>query len=359
MTGRNPMNIQIEKLYKLLKNNVSHSELRELCRTLLPSVLRDLPLNYSPSEMIHQIVECSIRTGRVEQVHSWAQERFGKSNQTESEIEFLIITALEEEFDAVRRKFQDVRQLDQSNGVYSAIVTSNQRELNVILAYQLFSGQSDAAAMTSTLCGRYKPRCVLLVGIAGGNQNNGVKLGDIIISNLIEDGGKGKVIGSGEVQLNWRSHTVDAGLLRASRDLKNSENWQKFISVKRPNSISAIGFRTRIKNLFSSQQQEICPSIVEGTTISVPNVIKEDNKIGGKWLKEFDTRNRNWLGVEMECGGAITAISNYATEPKPKFLMIRSVTDFANSYKNDLWHPYACDVAAAYAYALIVNSCQS
>ena len=64
----------IEKLYQLLKKNVSYSELTELCRTFLPSVLDDLPQNHSKSDMIHKIVEYSIQKGNIKQVYDKANK---------------------------------------------------------------------------------------------------------------------------------------------------------------------------------------------------------------------------------------------------------------------------------------------
>ncbi len=61
------------------------------------------------------------------------------------------------------------------------------------------------------------------------------------------------------------------------------------------------------------------------------------------------------LGVEMEAGGAATAV--FQTPQPPGFFMIRGVSDFADQHKGSAdvtsWREYACDVAAAYAIGLL------
>lgn len=56
-------------------------------------------------------------------------------------------------------------------------------------------------------------------------------------------------------------------------------------------------------------------------------------------------QDRNTLGVEMEIYGVYYA-ANWAMEPKPKVLALKSVSDFANSEKGDLYHPYASYTSA-------------
>ena len=70
------------------------------------------------------------------------------------------------------------------------------------------------------------------------------------------------------------------------------------------------------------------------------------------------TYRRDWpklLGVEMEGGGAATALHHLPE--RPRFLMIRGVSDLANADDNSAtkarWRAYARDAAAAYAIGLL------
>jgi nucleoside phosphorylase len=264
--------------------------------------------------------------GKRPRPRSCAKQELGKTS-TESRVDFLIITALPKEFDAVRQRFDDVQPVDD---IYSTTVNYPNGKYRLILACQLYPGQQEAAALTATLCERYKPHYVLLVGIAGGNKEK-VEQGDIIVANVIEDCTRGKIVGNSKWQPTWNPFNIEAELIRKVRALPN--DWHESIKVKRPD------------------KKKRAPETKEGVIVSGGNVIKEKAK--GQWLERIKARNSNWLGVEMEGGGMATAIANYAGEPKPKFLMIRCVTDFANEVKDDKWHPYACDVAAAYTYAFL------
>jgi nucleoside phosphorylase len=61
------------------------------------------------------------------------------------------------------------------------------------------------------------------------------------------------------------------------------------------------------------------------------------------------------IGVEMEGGGVAAAVYHHVL--RPRFLMIRGVSDLADAAGNAAmkrqWRAYACDVAGAYAIALL------
>ncbi|HXH69828.1 MAG TPA: hypothetical protein VNI60_05715 [Pyrinomonadaceae bacterium] len=111
-------------------------------------------------------------------------------------VDFVIITALEEERDAVLSKLPNYKKLppteddirvyfncelsfeypDGTSGLYS-----------IILLCLLDYGRVQALNATKDAINRWKPRYVLLVGIAGGIEENGVALGDIVVSDLAVD----------------------------------------------------------------------------------------------------------------------------------------------------------------------------
>ena len=61
------------------------------------------------------------------------------------------------------------------------------------------------------------------------------------------------------------------------------------------------------------------------------------------------------IGVEMEGGGVAAGLHDDIA--RPRFLMIRGVSDLANGEDNagmkKAWRAYACHVAAAYAIGLL------
>lgn len=72
-------------------------------------------------------------------------------------------------------------------------------------------------------------------------------------------------------------------------------------------------------------------------------------------LKPYRSDWPKLIGVEMEASGVAAAA--WQAPSKPGILMVRGVSDLADAKKGSArvkrWRPYACDVAAAYAMALL------
>jgi len=252
-------------------------------------------------------------------------------------VDVVIVTALEEERDAVRARLPNCRQVapttddvrvyyrsdlpvtfpDGKPGTYSIVLTS--------LATM---GRVQATATTGDAIRRWQPRYVLLVGIAGGISDRDVSLGDVLVSDQVVDYERQKVTEEGR-QYRFRVHPVDPRLLEAARNLPAAA-WQPLIAATRPSK----GLPTR----------HIGP-IATGDKVVAYKPFLEELQKGWPQL----------IGVEMEAGGVATAAFQAAF--KPGFFMVRAVSDLADAEKGSAritrWRPYACDVAATYAIALL------
>jgi hypothetical protein len=137
-------------------------------------------------------------------VHILASARRGTNNivlkATEARrapsVHFVIVTALEEELQAVLAQLKNCKRLpptkedvrvyyqcrvktrlpDGSDGAYSAVILS-----------LLSMGRVEAATAAGDAIRRWHPQYVLLVGIAGGIADASVSLGDVIVSDQIVD----------------------------------------------------------------------------------------------------------------------------------------------------------------------------
>jgi len=251
--------------------------------------------------------------------------------------DFVIISALEEEFQSVLNKFPQKRKT--SNFIYLAYdaelttESSDQQHYKIIIARQSKMGQASAAALTVLLCEQYKPHYILLVGIAGG-KNNEVNLGDVMVANSIVDASEGE-IKDGKRNPRWRQFPVDTQLLNISKhDLANNTNWHSHID----------------RNIWRPDPEK--PKVHHAPIFSSCDVIKDD-----QITDEYKETWTKAIGVEMESGGVSIAVSDYIKKPKPTLLMIRGVSDLADKHKTSeevkKWRAYACDVAAAYTYAFL------
>jgi nucleoside phosphorylase len=252
-----------------------------------------------------------------------------------SKADFVIITALEEERDAVLTHLPGNRRImpsaadirtyrfaripvnfpDGSVGKYGVAVLS-----------LISMGRVEASLATSDAIRRWAPRYVLMVGIAGGIADEGVNVGDVLISSQIIDYELQKVKAETE-SVRYSAHRADPRLLDAAQNMTNSE-WRTEITVARPGD---------------GQPRRLVGPVATGDKVVARKALLD--KLRADWPK--------LIGIEMEAGGAAAAA--FQSARSPGFFMIRGVSDLADEHKGDDWREYACDVAAAYTIALLKN----
>jgi nucleoside phosphorylase len=253
-------------------------------------------------------------------------------------VDFVIITALEEERDAVLAKLPNHQKLpptrDDVHVYYSAhlpvtFTDGSTGVYRLVVMPLLGMGRVKATAATGDAIRRWQPRYVILVGIAGGVAAKGIKLGDILVSDQVVDYELQKVISENDVDIRWEVHRADSRLIAAARNLTMND-WQKFIQTKRPRP--------------GAPRRHVGPIASGDKVIAF-----------GEVLEKYRNHWPALIGVEMEAVG-VAAASFQAANP-PGFFMVRGVSDLANQQKGsrqvEKWRPYACDIAAAYTIALL------
>jgi len=212
----------------------------------------------------------------------------------------------------------------------------------------------------------------LMVGVGGGVPNDkDVRLGDIVVSQ--PHGERGGVIqyDFGKSEPSGFSHTgflnsPPHALLQAlsnlqARHILEDNNIQKYISVverrdpfRRPDPNSDILFQDTYDHVEGEKTCERCDKFR-----TVQRIPREHNKIfvhygtiasGNRVIKNATERNllnsqfKGILCFEMEAAGLLN------TWP---CLVIRGISDYADSHKNDDWKLYAAGAAAAFAKELL------
>lgn len=252
-------------------------------------------------------------------------------------VDFVIITALEEERDAVLSKLPDHRKVRPSQEdvrVYfmsdlpAAYPDGEGVTYQVVVMLLPGMGRVNAMAATSDAIRRWNPRYVVLVGIAGGVAARGVNLGDILVSDQVVDYELQKQT-SEKDEVRWEVYRADQRLLEAARNL-GEDDWQESLTTTRP----ASGVTSR----------HIGPVASGDKVVAFGDILA---KYRDTWPK--------LVGVEMEAGGAAAAAHQAAQ--RPGFFMVRGVSDLADEQKGspdvEKWRSYACDSAASYAIALM------
>lgn len=250
----------------------------------------------------------------------------------EPPVDFVIITALPEERDALLSKLPGAKTLDKGqrdlHTYYTARVKTrrqDQSEYNIVVTCLVKIGPLTATAQTVSVVTRWRPRYVLLVGIACGIRGV-VRHGDVLIASQIADYTIGKQEG-GHRKINWDVYPCGVSLLDSANSV--DDDWRTAIGVDRPG--------------------EGHPAREKGVVASGGDVIQDDEIIA--------TYSKSWpklIGIEMESGGVAAGL--HQTPDRPEFLMIKSVSDFGrDKHEPEVtpWRSYACHTAAALAVAII------
>jgi len=251
-------------------------------------------------------------------------------------IDFVIITPLEEERDAMLAHLENPKRLPPSpydiRVYYPATIpvtfTDGQTDQYKVAVTDLLGmGRVEAANAVGDAVRRWRPKFVVLVGIAGGLAKAGVSLGDVLISEQIADYELQKLTAE-KTEIRWSIHRVSPALLAAARQV-GAKDWQPFVREQRPTD--------------GSPKRHLGP-ICTGDKVIANGLVDQYREI---WAK--------LIGVEMEAGGVASAA--FQASSAPGFFMVRGVSDLADPGKDEvgtvLWRAYACDVAAAYVEAFL------
>ena len=255
-----------------------------------------------------------------------------KSLNSDGRVDFLIITALRVELDAVLKQLGRCQHSEVGCDLTyyrSTLSTESQTEQkNVEVAVTLLGhvGNAHAAEHTARCIEGLKPDFVLMVGIAGGIRDK-VNLGDVVVSKKIVCYEYTKETASGSEQ-RIEVESVDRLLL--DRAMNREIDWHTLIRAKRPANPSSTEL----------------PRVHFASIASGEKVIADENR-----ASELTQLDAKIAAIEMEAFGVAVAAAK--SVHRPRFIAIRGICDYADDKKNDDWHEYAADSVAAYTIGLL------
>lgn len=236
-----------------------------------------------------------------------------------------VICALEEELKQVKQILSDIRQitLAQDDHIYfEGTIKNVDRTIKVIAANAFQMGMVAAASLTTNMIHNFAPRYVIMTGIAAGIKKK-TNLGDAVVAGYTWDYGAGKEIvddnGFGRHLNTFQPIQTDASLLAKVKRLQQDTD-----------------FLNSIEKGFNGHAPDTKFKIVIGPMATGAAVIANPEMI--KCIMENQTRDV--VAVEMEAYGMYYA-ANWAVQPKPKFVAIKSICDYADEKKNDDFHEFA------------------
>ncbi|TIA34783.1 TPR-like protein [Aureobasidium pullulans] len=292
-----------------------------------------------------------------------------------------VICALFEEKAAMVMMLDEKHEsLEQKSGDNNSYTLGKIGQHNVVIACLPGGHQGKAAAATvaAHMMHSFDIKLGLMVGIGGGvpSRTLDIRLGDVVVS--IPEGTHGGVVqyDLGKLELNGlhRKGHLDKppkALLSAITSLREKHVWME---PGFPQHLTAILSNHRMAKRFGFQgaQHDIlfesnsfhprnlndCDHCVSTFPVvqradredDTPRVFYGTILSGDMVMKNGQERDRiaaaeNAICFEMEAAGLMNDFP---------CLVIRGISDYSDSHKNDRWQPYAAATAAAYAKELLI-----
>jgi nucleoside phosphorylase len=210
----------------------------------------------------------------------------------------------------------------------SSLITDSSKTLRVVATTSSSMGLTAASIVTTQLILQFRPRIVVMVGIAAGTKDGGKQFGDVLIADPSVDYNSGKVVRQNGIR-DFQPDPYPIGLNARLRSLllrhRGSGLLLKQIRAAWNGRVPAGENRLHVGPLGAADQ-----------------VIDDADRI-----VEIQRNWRKLIGIEMETYGVYRACHE-APEPKPRVVSFKAVCDFA-AEKTDSWQAYAAYVAAEFA----------
>lgn len=242
-------------------------------------------------------------------------------------MKILIVTALLKEQKAFFEKTDPTMKIKGSLqlpfGKIKIFNKYNKRPFDVGIINLDTVGNVEAAIKTSQAMLIFNPDLVILSGICGGfKSNSSLELGDLIIPEEVLYYEYGKIINN-KVERRYKKIKISNVLIKGIKDFVASELSEKENNKKFPK----IHF-----NPIASGEKVVA---------------------GLEFQLELLNFSGSLIGIEMESYGTGEAIIKSGKQSN--FLVVKSIADWADSYKNDDWHDFATNVSAEFVIYLIKN----
>jgi nucleoside phosphorylase/tetratricopeptide (TPR) repeat protein len=278
-------------------------------------------------------------------------------------IDVAIITAKQEEFDAVLRRFPDAFQGPRGpfrrSYAFRQSSSSVSKSYTVAIVRCVNQGLSEGQNVATDIIEDLEPRLILAVGISGAVPSSDLFLGDVFLPTQIHDFSVGADTPEGrEFAIAGSSPpkpilTMIAALA-ASQATLHGWNSPENIAVARPD-IPSIGagawtddpdWNQRIDKAISAAQERTEPKFTDGSLASSDTLQKDHAK-----FRRILATDRRIRAVDMETAGVSKACHRH--DGIRRFMSIRAISDVVGVPREEKWTIYACEVAASFASTLI------
>ncbi len=258
------------------------------------------------------------------------------SASSSHQVDLAFITALRApELNAVLRlplDWESFKIENDSSEYNRAKITINDKTISLLAVSSPQMGMIASSVLTMKIIHSFRPRYIVMTGIAAGIEGK-CNLGDLLIAELSFDHTSGKITKDKDGNTIFEP---DYKPIELSRDLIDDLQ-----SCKANRT-----YLDEIKhNWTSDNKPNTSIEIHLGPMASGGSVVEDTYTI-----ENIKHHTRKLIGVDMETYGVYYAANN-CSKPKPiGVISIKSVSDFANTVKNDHFQNYASYTSAAFAF---------
>lgn len=254
-----------------------------------------------------------------------------KLNKSETiSIDTAIVTAVSDEFNAVKQAYENWQRFTITNdpAIYfvTDIQTNNGHSKKLLLTQLPNMGMTAASNAVTKIILHFKPRQVYMVGICGGVRNE-VELCDVIVATQTWDYGSGKITPKEGDEKSYYGFEASPKQIGPKPEIIN--NLTYFGEEILKNVVKSWNDTHKDKPLTS--KLKFCPMPSGASVICDPALFEEIIK----------PQHRKCKGFDMETYGVYFAAQYTSTEPID-FISIKSVSDFADTKKDDNYHEDCC-----------------
>lgn len=248
-----------------------------------------------------------------------------------------IVTAVDIEFDTCKEIIENTSLIKKEfDGTYYTI--GNIRgdiSKKVVLLKQHQMGLTASSVASFKVIYNFKPKYIVMSGIAGGVKDS-VELGDVVLATEVVEFTSGKIQNESSLDKMFKP---EPKYLSISSDIKEIINKDFGSDIDR--IVAQNNYENRELNGFN---------VVVGPVVSGPFVLQNDFVIK-KFILPY---NRKVKAIDMEAYGVLYASENAFT-PKPKAIICKAISDFADEQKNDDYQKNAALNSAYFVESLIKN----
>lgn len=258
-------------------------------------------------------------------------------NIKDSTFDVCIVTAVDIEMNQLKGLWSEWRLLEQPNDstqyYCNSFLDKDGIDRSVLIAQQSEMGMSASTYLSTKLIYQFKPRYLIMVGIAASTKDD-YNFGDIIVPDEVWNYSSGKFIRSEENTLKF---LPDSKSIQLDTRIKNTIYQGDFV-----NDLTAI------KREFHGNKPDTELKIAKGPMACGSAVVAEFSVVKD-WVLGHSRKN---VGLDMESYGVFYAASNsFISHTTP--ICIKSISDFANERKGDEYQNYSAYTSAAFAKKII------